>query len=116
MRISDWSSDVCSSDLAAAGCDGDFGKGGNLYDRGNGDPSVTPNPCLGPIATPPFYAVAVLPTPLGTRRGLSADAHARVLADTGAAIPSLYVCGTALQSALGGYHHGAAGRLSPPRP
>src|SRR3546814_7305283 len=39
--------------FAAAGCDGDFGKGGNLYDRGNGDPSVTPNPCLGPIAKPP---------------------------------------------------------------
>src|SRR3546814_2395931 len=75
MRISDWSSDVCSSDLA--GCDGDFGKGGNLYDRGNGDPSVTPNPCLGPIAKPPFYAVAMLPTPLGTSRGLSADVHAR---------------------------------------
>src|SRR3546814_20631047 len=125
MRISDWSSDVCSSDLrprtpslrrhvasgylregeslaalarqigvpaaalettvqrfngfAAAGCDGDFGKGGNLYDRGNGDPSVTPNPCLGPIAKPPFYAVAVLPTPLGTSRGLSADLHPRAL-------------------------------------
>src|SRR3546814_6938102 len=83
MRISDWSSDVCSSDLA--GCDGDFGKGGNLYDRGNGDPSVTLNPCLGPIAKPPFYAVAVLPTPLGTSCGLSADVHARVLDAPGAA-------------------------------
>src|SRR3546814_15730927 len=108
MRISDWSSDVCSSDLA--GCDGDFGKGGNLYDRGNGDPSVTPNPCLGPIAKPPFYAVAVLPTPLGTSRGLSADVHARVLDAQGAAIPGLYVCGHDLQSAFGGDYPGAGGQ------
>ncbi|HEY9539164.1 MAG TPA: FAD-binding protein, partial [Kiloniellaceae bacterium] len=97
--------------FAAAGCDGDFGKGGNLYDRGNGDPSVTPNPCLGPIAKPPFYAVAVLPTPLGTSRGLSADVHARVLDAQGAAIPGLYVCGNDMQSAFGGEYPGAGGQL-----
>ena len=28
--------------------------------------SIRPNPCLGPLARPPFYAVRVEPTPLGT--------------------------------------------------
>lgn len=97
--------------FATSGVDADFGKGGNLYDRGNGDPAVQPNPCLGPIAKPPFYAVAVLPTPLGTSRGLSADVHARVLKADGEAIPGLYVCGNDMQSAFGGEYPGAGGQL-----
>ena len=64
--------------FARSGVDEDFGKGGNLYDRNNGDARVRPNPCLGPISRPPFYAVAVVPTPLGTSLGLRADAQARV--------------------------------------
>ncbi|HMA13729.1 MAG TPA: FAD-binding protein, partial [Kiloniellaceae bacterium] len=97
--------------FAASGVDLDFGKGSDAYDRGNGDPAVTPNPCLGPVATPPFYAVAVVPTPLGTSRGLSADVHARVLNAGGASIPGLYVCGNDMQSAFGGEYPGAGGQL-----
>ncbi len=66
---------------------------------------------LGPIGRAPFYAVAVLPTPLGTSRGLSADVHARVLKADGAAIPGLYVCGNDMQSAFGGEYPGAGGQL-----
>ena len=97
--------------FAAKGVDVDFDKGGNPYDRSNGDPAVQPNPCLGPIARPPFYAVAVLPTPLGTSRGLSADEHARVLTVAGEPIPGLYVCGNDMQSAFGGEYPGAGGQL-----
>lgn len=97
--------------FAPRGVDLDFGKGSDAYDRGNGDPAVTPNPCLGPISSPPFYAVAVLPTPLGTSRGLSADVHARVLDTGGAPIPGLYVCGNDMQSAFGGEYPGAGGQL-----
>ncbi len=97
--------------FARDGVDADFGKGGNLYDRSNGDAAVEPNPCLGPIARAPFYAVAVLPTPLGTSRGLSADVHARVLKADGTAIPGLYVCGNDMQSAFGGEYPGAGGQL-----
>ena len=97
--------------FAWAGVDEDFGKGGNLYDRSNGDPGVQPNPCLGPIATPPFYAVPVLPTPLGTSLGLRADPHARVCDASGEPIPGLYVCANDMQSAFGGEYPGAGAQL-----
>lgn len=97
--------------FAVEGSDTDFGKGSNIYDRSNGDPAVTPNPCLGPIVRPPFCAVAVRPTPLGTSRGLAADVHARVLDAEGAPIRGLYVCGNDMQSAFGGEYPGAGAQL-----
>ena len=97
--------------FARAGIDGDFGKGGNPYDRSNGDPDVRPNPCIGPIARAPFYAVPVLPTPLGTSLGLSADTQARVRDAAGQPIAGLYVCGNDMQSAFGGEYPGAGAQL-----
>jgi hypothetical protein len=97
--------------LVAKGADEDFGKGDNIYDRSNGDPRVSPNPCMGTLERPPFFAVAVWPTPLGTSRGLRADAHARVLNDAGAPIPGLYVCGNDMQSAFGGEYPGAGAQI-----
>src|SRR3546814_9443144 len=46
-----------NNDYAKTGVDIDFGKGGNAFDQSIGDPTHTPNPCLGPIRTAPFYAV-----------------------------------------------------------
>lgn len=97
--------------FAATGIDADFHRGDNIYDRSNGDPAVTPNPCLGPIRTAPFYAVALLPTPLGTSRGLSASADAQVLDAEGRPIQRLYVCGNDMQSAFGGEYPGAGAQL-----
>ena len=93
------------------GKDDDFGKGDNIYDRNNGDPDHLPNPCLGPIAKPPYYAVQVHPTPLGTSRGLLADTEARVCTASGKPIAGLYVCGNDMQSAFGGEYPGAGGQL-----
>ena len=97
--------------FARTGIDEDFGKGGNPYDRSNGDANVRPNPCLGPILKPPFYALPVLPTPLGTSRGLRADTKARVCKASGEPIPGLYVCGNDMQSAFGGEYPGAGAQL-----
>jgi 3-oxosteroid 1-dehydrogenase len=97
--------------FARQGIDEDFGKGGNLYDRSNGDPDVRPNPCIGAIATPPFYALPVLPTPLGTSLGLRADRHARVCGAAGQPIPGLYVCGNDMHTAFGGEYPGAGAQL-----
>ena len=47
--------------FAETGIDDDFGKGETELNRFNGDPRHKPNPCIGPIATPPFYALAVYP-------------------------------------------------------
>ena len=97
--------------FARTGRDTDFGKGDSIYDRSNGDPSVRPNPCLGVIAHAPFYAVRVLPTPLGTSRGLGADPQARACDSEGRPVPGLYVCGNDMQSAFGGEYPGAGAQL-----
>jgi predicted oxidoreductase len=81
------------NEYARSGVDAAFGKGNNSYDRGNGDPAHTPNPCLGPIQKPPYCAVAVLPTPLGTSLGVRTDAHGRVLDGSDRPIGGLYACG-----------------------
>jgi succinate dehydrogenase/fumarate reductase flavoprotein subunit len=99
------------NEYARNGVDPEFGKGGNRYDLGNGDPAHGPNPCLGPIDRPPFFAVAVLPTPLGTSLGLSADEHARVLDARGEPIAGLYACGNDMHSVMGGEYPGAGSQL-----
>jgi len=99
------------NEFAISGIDKDFGKGGNIYDRSNGDPRMDPNPCLGPIAAAPFYALPVLPTPLGTSKGLLTDADARVLDKAGSPITGLYACGNDMQSVFGGEYPGAGAQL-----
>ncbi|MFA7249187.1 MAG: FAD-dependent oxidoreductase, partial [Dehalococcoidia bacterium] len=65
--------------FARSGVDEEFGKGQNAYDRGTGDPDHHPNSCIGPIDRPPYYAVAVVPTPLGTSLGLLTNTSAQVM-------------------------------------
>jgi 3-oxosteroid 1-dehydrogenase len=99
------------NEFARTGVDAQFGKGENAYDRACGDATHVPNPCIGQIARPPFCAVAVLPTPLGTSLGLLTDAHAQVLDRSGRPIPGLYACGNDMHSAVGGEYPGAGAEL-----
>ncbi len=99
------------NEFARTGVDAQFGKGENAYDRACGDANHVPNPCIGPITRPPFCAVAVLPTPLGTSLGLLTDAQARVLDRSGQPIPGLYACGNDMHSAVGGEYPGAGAEL-----
>jgi succinate dehydrogenase/fumarate reductase flavoprotein subunit len=101
------------NDFAREGTDADFGKGGNPYDRANGDPAHQPNPCLGPIERAPFYAVCVEPTPLGTSLGLRTDANAQVCDAAGKPIAGLYAVGNDMQSIMGGEYPGAGAQLGP---
>jgi succinate dehydrogenase/fumarate reductase flavoprotein subunit len=101
------------SAFARSGVDEDFGKGSNPYDRANGDAAHTPNPCLGPIETPPFYAVRVEPTPLATSLGLLTDEHARVLDKEGRPVSGLYAVGNDMHSVMGGEYPGAGAQLGP---
>jgi 3-oxosteroid 1-dehydrogenase len=96
---------------ARTGVDPEFGRGGNAYDLGNGDPAHGPNPCLGPIERAPFYAVAVVPTPLGTSLGLRTNPNAQVCDARGAAIPGLYACGNDMHSVMGGEYPGAGSQI-----
>jgi succinate dehydrogenase/fumarate reductase flavoprotein subunit len=98
---------------AAVGVDDEFGKGGNAFNRHNGDPANKPNPCLRPIAAPPFFAVAVHPADLGTSVGLRTDRDARVLRADGTAIESLYACGNDMSSIMAGRYPGPGITLGP---
>ena len=98
---------------AETGIDDDFGKGSTDFDRHNGDPAHRPNPCLGPIATPPYYAMAVYPSTLGSSVGLKADADGRVLSESGQTIPGLYACGNDMASIMRGTYPGPGITLGP---
>lgn len=97
--------------FAKTGIDEDFHKGENIYDQSNGDMGVKPNPCIGAITKPPFYSLAIYPTPLGTSRGLSCDIHARVHGQSGKPIAGLYACGNDMQSVFGGEYPGAGAQI-----
>jgi succinate dehydrogenase/fumarate reductase flavoprotein subunit len=99
--------------FARQGKDPEFGKGGNTYNLSLGDPEHKPNPCLGPIEKPPFYAVKLVIGDLGTFAGLRCDANARVLNGSGNPIPGLYAAGNDALSIMGGNYPGGGITLGP---
>ena len=99
--------------FARTGVDEDFGRGRTAYDQYYGDPTVRPNPNLGPIEKGPFQAVKVVPGDLGTKGGLLTDEHARVLDTAGAPIPGLYAAGNATASVMGRTYPGAGSTIGP---
>lgn len=101
------------NDYARTGVDPEFGRGNNLYDRYSGDPGITPNPSLGPIAKAPFYAARIELGDIGTKGGLKADENARVLDTNGEPIPGLYAVGNAAGSPFGNVYPGAGATVGP---
>jgi succinate dehydrogenase/fumarate reductase flavoprotein subunit len=100
-----------NNQFAETGVDTEFAKGNNSYERANGDSGHLPNPCLGPIEKPPYYAVAVVPTPLGTSLGLRTNAESQVLDASDHPIPGLYACGNDQHSIVAGEYPGAEVQL-----
>jgi len=99
--------------FAETGVDVDFGKGETELNRFNGDPDHVPNPCIGPLLKPPFYALAVWPADIAVSTGLATDADARVLGSDGKAIPGLYACGNDMASVMAGSYPGPGTTLGP---
>jgi succinate dehydrogenase/fumarate reductase flavoprotein subunit len=99
--------------FAETGEDPEFGKGSTEFDRHNGDPQHAPNPCLGRFERPPYYAMAVYPSTLGSSVGLRADADGRVLTATGEPIPGLFACGNDMASIMRGHYPGPGITLGP---
>jgi 3-oxosteroid 1-dehydrogenase len=101
------------NDSARDGQDPDFHRGQYAYDRYQGDHGA-PFPNLAPIATPPYYALAVLPGILGTKGGPRTDDRGRVQrADGSGHIPGLYAAGNAAASPLGTLYPGGGGTIGP---
>ncbi|MBL0149542.1 MAG: FAD-binding protein [Ideonella sp.] len=101
------------NDFARSGVDPEFGRGGNVFDRYYGDVNVRPNPNLGAIGKPPFYAIRLWPGELGTKGGLLTDPDARVLDEQGRPIDGLYSVGNNAASVMGPAYPGAGSTLGP---
>ncbi len=98
---------------AAQGEDPDFAKGSTAYNRFQGDPEITPNPCVHPLDTPPYYAVEVVVGDLGTFAGIRTDANAQALDGDGKPIPGLFAVGNDNASIMGGNYPGGGITLGP---
>ncbi|MGE0323506.1 MAG: FAD-dependent oxidoreductase [Polyangiaceae bacterium] len=96
---------------AAEGTDEDFGRGISAFDRFYGDPEHAPNPNLGTLSKPPFFAVRLHPSTIGTKGGPKVDEHARVLRPDGTTIDGLYAAGNAMASIMGPGYPGAGATI-----
>jgi 3-oxosteroid 1-dehydrogenase len=89
------------------GKDLDFGRGDSVYNHYYADPTVKPNPSLGAIAEPPFWAVALYPGDVGTCGGVMTNEDAQVLREDGSIIDGLYAAGNCAAPIAGSHYVGA---------
>jgi succinate dehydrogenase/fumarate reductase flavoprotein subunit len=97
--------------LAERGTDEDFGRGASVYDHFYGDPDNRPNPNLGTIAKPPFFALEVHAGAIGTKGGARTNERAQVLHVGGQAIPGLYAAGNVMAGVMGAGYPGAGSTI-----
>jgi 3-oxosteroid 1-dehydrogenase len=100
------------NEMSRDGIDADFGRGDSAYDRYYGDPTITPNPTLRALDKPPFYAVRMVLSDLGTCGGLRTDDHAQVLREDGSVIRGLYAIGNTAANAFGTAYPGAGATIA----
>lgn len=98
---------------ARLGNDPEFNRGGNAYNRYNGDALHKPNPCVAPIENGPFYAVKIYAGDLGTFAGLKTDERARVLDRSGQPLPGLYAVGSDMSHIMSGEYLSGGTNLGP---
>lgn len=98
---------------AIEGVDHDFQRGASEYDRYYGDPKVSPNPTLAPLAKPPFFAMQLHLGDIGTNGGITTNEHAQVLDENGNIIRGLYAAGNTSASVMGHSYPAAGGTLGP---
>ncbi|MFZ1910411.1 MAG: FAD-binding protein, partial [Burkholderiales bacterium] len=98
---------------ARRGVDSAFGLGGDAYQRFLGDARNSPNPCMRPIESAPYFAIRITPSDLGTSAGLLTDGEARVLDAGGRPLPGLYACGNDMNSIMDGAYPGPGITLGP---
>ncbi|WP_199257001.1 3-oxosteroid 1-dehydrogenase [Tomitella fengzijianii] len=99
--------------FARDGKDPDFQRGESAYDHYYGDPLNKPNPSLGEIGKPPFYAIKMVPGDLGTKGGVMTDTAARVLRKDGSVIDGLYASGNCSSPVMGHTYAGPGATIGP---
>lgn len=98
--------------FARNGRDEDFHRGENAYDNYYGDERL-PNPNLAEVKNPPYFALKLTLSDLGTCGGLVIDSNAQVLDQQGRAIPGLYAAGNSCASVMGYAYAGPGGTIGP---
>jgi hypothetical protein len=101
------------NECAREGRDPEFGRGTSALALVNGDPNHRPNASLGPLCSPPFFAVELSFAPLAASAGLSVNGHAQVLRSDCTAIAGLYACGNDMASIMRGAYPGPGTTLGP---
>jgi 3-oxosteroid 1-dehydrogenase len=99
--------------FAISGVDGDFGRGNSAYDRYYADPTVRPNPTLGPLTRAPFHAYRLVVGDLGTKGGVVTDGVGRALREDGTVIDGLYAAGNNSASVMGRTYPGPGATIGP---
>jgi len=97
----------------AAGEDPDFHRGTVRFEAHMSGHFPSPEHSLGPVETPPFYAMPLYDGTLGTNGGPRIDEHARVLRHDGTPIPGLYAAGNASASVFGPAYPGGGATIGP---
>lgn len=99
--------------FARSGVDADFGRGDSAYDRYYSDPTVHPNPNLGPIEKGPFSAFELVVGDLGTKGGVLTDEDDRALREDGTVIEGLDAAGNTSASVMGRTYPGPGSTIGP---
>ncbi len=99
--------------FARTGVDADYHRGESAYDKYYGDPTNKPNPNLGELSQPPYYAAKMVPGDLGTKGGIRTDVHGRALRDDGSIIEGLYAAGNVSAPVMGHTYPGPGGTIGP---
>jgi succinate dehydrogenase/fumarate reductase flavoprotein subunit len=100
------------NEFARQGIDRDFRRGESIYDHVYGDPEHQPNPNLGVIEKPPFYALPVHVGAIGTKGGPRVNRHGQVLRVDGQPIAGLYAAGNAMAAMTGPGYPGAGSTIA----
>lgn len=98
--------------MAQQGRDEDFSRGEHQYERALGDPAAD-HPNLGTVAVPPYYAIRIHASAVGTRGGPKIDPDGRVLNTSGHAIPGLFAAGNAAACFYGPRFVGGGATIMP---
>jgi 3-oxosteroid 1-dehydrogenase len=97
---------------ARRGVDPDFGRGASAFNKEFGDPRYRPNPALGPLDRPPFYATEMVPADIGTCGGLLTNEHAQVLDKQDQPIGGLYAAGNTTATVMGRHYLGPGASIA----
>ena len=85
--------------------------GVSAYDRYYGDHDHTPNPNMGTLEKPPFYALKLYCGTLGTKGGPMTNEKAQVLHVSGKPIPGLYAVGNVAAGVSGPSYWGGGATI-----